>query len=325
MWNEVEHKAFKIFMLTEIGLTFGFGVLMKFAFNKGMDMTFYVNVYMLLPMAAAVISILKTKTEGSEVPKKFFNGFLGVTLLSVCGCIGNLFWESELWGKIVMAVGLAVCSVCYLLEEDKKLRTYKMSIGTATIKQWFIYAGLLILLLFSSCILQWGMQWLLGISGKANIIKEYLVMLIQSPFIVITFFLTYIFFIGEEYGWRGFLQPLLQKKYGMKKGIVLLGIIWGIWHVPVSMFFYLPDSWIIQNIFQIGICICFAIFLGYVFEKTQSVWLVAFLHFLINSSYILVDTNQKNAYIVATLALISLMICFVPFIKTKVFVKTKKI
>lgn len=180
------------------------------------------------------------------------------------------------------------------------------------------------MLLFISCILQWGMQWLLGISGKANIIKEYLIMLIQSPFLVITFFLTYIIFIGEEYGWRGFLQPLLQKKYGMKKGIILLGIIWGLWHIPVSMFFYLPDNWIIQNIFQIGTCICFAIFLGYVFEKTKSVWLVAFLHFLINNSYTLVDVNEKNAYIGAILAFISLMICFVPFIKSKVFCENKE-
>ncbi len=111
MLKEVEHKAFKLFMLTELGVTFAFCILMKFAFDKGMDMTFYVNVYMLLPMAAAVISILKTKTEDSQVPKKFFNGYLGVTLAGVFGCIGNLFLESELWWKIIMAVGVVVCFV----------------------------------------------------------------------------------------------------------------------------------------------------------------------------------------------------------------------
>lgn len=84
------------------------------------------------------------------------------------------------------------------------------------------------------------------------------------------------------------------KEIWNEKGIVLLGVIWGIWHIPVSMFFYLPDGWIIQNIFQVGTCICFAIFLGYVFEKTKSVWLVAFLHFLINNSYTLVDVNEKK-------------------------------
>lgn len=105
MWKEVEHKAFKIFMFTEIGLTFGFGVLMKFAFDKGMDMTFYVNVYMLLPMAAAVISVLKTKTESSQVPQKIFNGFLGVAISGVCGCIGNLFWSRSCGGKLLWQLG----------------------------------------------------------------------------------------------------------------------------------------------------------------------------------------------------------------------------
>ena len=40
--------------------------------------------------------------------------------------------------------------------------------------------------------------------------------------------LTIVAFFGEEYGWRYFLQPVMQKKFGMKAGVILLGVVWGL-------------------------------------------------------------------------------------------------
>ncbi|SFR63623.1 CPBP family intramembrane glutamic endopeptidase [Anaeromicropila populeti] len=37
----------------------------------------------------------------------------------------------------------------------------------------------------------------------------------------------------EEYGWRGSLQPLMEKRFSYLTATALVGIIWGIWHVPV--------------------------------------------------------------------------------------------
>ncbi|MCS4515483.1 CPBP family intramembrane metalloprotease [Clostridium botulinum] len=44
----------------------------------------------------------------------------------------------------------------------------------------------------------------------------------------LSFPLTFIVFFGEEYGWRYFLQTAFQERLGKRKGIIFLGIIWGI-------------------------------------------------------------------------------------------------
>lgn len=45
---------------------------------------------------------------------------------------------------------------------------------------------------------------------------------------------------SEELGWRGFaLDPLLDR-FGFTKASVLLGAVWGIWHLPL---YFMPQTW----------------------------------------------------------------------------------
>ena len=41
--------------------------------------------------------------------------------------------------------------------------------------------------------------------------------------------------IGEEIGWRGFAQPLLQKRVGPLTAAIVLGVIWAIWHLNAEL------------------------------------------------------------------------------------------
>lgn len=40
---------------------------------------------------------------------------------------------------------------------------------------------------------------------------------------------------GEEIGWRGFLQPYLRGRYSVLVTGVLVGTVWGVWHVEIFM------------------------------------------------------------------------------------------
>jgi membrane protease YdiL (CAAX protease family) len=40
---------------------------------------------------------------------------------------------------------------------------------------------------------------------------------------------------GEEIGWRGFAQPLLQSRLGWFKGTLVVGLFWGLWHIGAAL------------------------------------------------------------------------------------------
>ena len=40
---------------------------------------------------------------------------------------------------------------------------------------------------------------------------------------------------GEEFGWRAYLYPKLEKLVGTPAAIIIGGIIWGIWHAPLTV------------------------------------------------------------------------------------------
>lgn len=95
--------------------------------------------------------------------------------------------------------------------------------------------------------------------------------------------------IGEEAGWRGFLYPELNKKFGRASTWLIGGIIWAIFHFPCIIlggyeygFDYIGSPWLGLIVFTV-FCITAGIIEEIVFSKTKCIWYAALLHGSINA------------------------------------------
>ncbi|MBW9173191.1 CPBP family intramembrane metalloprotease [Clostridium estertheticum] len=130
---------------------------------------------------------------------------------------------------------------------------------------------------------------------------------------------SFIIFFGEELGWRGYLQPKLQVLFGKKLGVIILGFIWGIWHLPLCFMLYSPYTPIYCVIFHIGYCILLSIFFGFVYMKTRNLWSVIIIH-LINNSMVIDASSAFGEPISLKDLILCLIFCtivFLPFLFTK--------
>lgn len=95
--------------------------------------------------------------------------------------------------------------------------------------------------------------------------------------------------LGEEIGWRGYLYPRLEKKFGVVRAVIIGGIIWGVWHYPgiyAGHSFghgYMGEPFTGFLVFTLYATACGSV-LYYITKKTGSVWAAAFMHAMNNAA-----------------------------------------
>jgi membrane protease YdiL (CAAX protease family) len=120
----------------------------------------------------------------------------------------------------------------------------------------------------------WGVLTLEGLAARV-VLNAVAGLVIVS---ILTFF--------EEIGWRAWLLPRLRDRLGARSAVVVTAIIWALWHVP----FQLSGVQHIDGVsparlaatLPIGIMIA-GLILGWLWLRTESVWLVSIAHGALNN------------------------------------------
>jgi uncharacterized protein len=127
-------------------------------------------------------------------------------------------------------------------------------------------------------------QMILAGAGGVSPIVIVLAQTIQA--ILIAPLLNAIPTFGEEFGWRGYLQPKLMP-LGGRKAVLLTGVIWGVWHWPVILmgynygFGYFGEP-VLGLLAMVWFTVVISALFGWVTIKTDTVWPAVIAHGALN-------------------------------------------
>ncbi|MEZ5012151.1 MAG: CPBP family intramembrane glutamic endopeptidase, partial [Bacteroidales bacterium] len=96
--------------------------------------------------------------------------------------------------------------------------------------------------------------------------------------------------LGEELGWRGFALPLMLKRQSAISAALLLGLIWGLWHLPSFFMSGLPQVELQIPVFIIA-ALSLSVIVTWIFVNTNyNLFLTFLFHYTLNFTYTLVGS-----------------------------------
>lgn len=315
-------KRLFVFIAIAYGISFLMMIPMYIGLQKGTDLSQIVDAQMCSPAAAVAFGFLLFRKGEKKIPKMFMTvlvvNYIIQLLLGLLIVFANPFGPEEVidlscltgvpgmddatietlqsalnLNQIYYYIGqyvLLICSVLLWIGYFVAGRERRRFVGLSRNNEG---KGFLLVLLFTGLFTARAFLPALiegVISNTLPEFAEHISGLLKNPVFYVAMVslpfnypMTIIAFFGEEYGWRYYLQPIMQKKFGMRLGVILLGIVWGLWHLPVDTMYYTDDSVPQMIVGQIITCVSLGIFLGYAYLKTNNIWVPVAMHFLNNN------------------------------------------
>ena len=159
---------------------------------------------------------------------------------------------------------------------------------------------------------RFGLRWYVGILGGIPLLAFLLSRVtsadphydLSTPLLFLTFLLNQLILgpLGEELGWRGFALPRLLQRFNPFIASLILGLIWGVWHLPSFFLSGLPQASLALPVF-LFFTLCQSILVTWIFRHTGGSLLSQVLfHFMMNTSQDTFGTPLAGAALVAAVA-----------------------
>ena len=280
-------KDLKIF----IGISFIIPYIMGFAIYYCKLHDISTNIYPIFQMFMPFIGVMALLyyEDKSILKNSVFKVYIITSFLLFALAVINIFNSNfhEFSDFIILLSAIPMMIAISTMDKDLKK---KLSLDNPNKKMTLLMCLIFILIyflkLFFGCILEGETREIVEVFNLHSL-KVFISIIIFS-------FLNIMPFIGEEYGWRAYLAPRLKEIYGVKNAILLTGFIWGIWHLPLNLFYYsdgLLTSQIYSILVQLVFCIFLGIFLSYAYNRTKSIWTPVMIHYLNNNLALLFVTD----------------------------------
>lgn len=94
----------------------------------------------------------------------------------------------------------------------------------------------------------------------------------------------------EEVGWTGFATPRLIKRFGALPGGLLLGVLWGSWHLLAGFVFSAPGTellWLGEAVvYWVGALAAYRVLMTWVYSQARSVLVAQLMHLCFTGAFV---------------------------------------
>lgn len=217
---------------------------------------------------------------------------LGIYLLTVFTfmmlyilCIKPMDQSNTLYYIIYMIFSFspAIATLITRAVTKEGFRDMKLHLKLVGNFKWYLLAFALPLICFSAkfllpVVLSGHADWLDGYTGR-NILSGLFSLAAMSSLMSIGL-------IGEELGWRGYMNQKIEPLLGTVGTCIVGGIVWGLWHLPM-------DIAGCEGTFSDAFAMCgrrmihltlFGVFLMWLTKKTDSIFPAVIGHYIFNES-----------------------------------------
>ncbi len=268
MKNEKSRNSIAMYTISLYILTFCMGIFIMIGYYRGIDLSFLSITQMFYPALIAII------IEQSSLSMLKYLYIIETIFSIIFGIISlyrmDVIWVFSIISLVIHVTFLAIILKGIITQKNSKCKFKKnFFLFMMYILFWLIYFG-------AYAYLEGNFQLFLQKITNLHLWKNFI-------FYLPIFLVNFLPFIGEEYGWRFFLQPKLQDKYGKFSGTVMVGIIWGLWHIPLSIYYFdSPVHWLESIACQTLNCVILAFVFAIIYDKSKSLILISLIHYVHN-------------------------------------------
>jgi membrane protease YdiL (CAAX protease family) len=312
--KSVNWRRVGLFLALTFGLTYLLDGMIWLSAGYGPRALVALQFQMLLPAFCAIVlgmyvfadSPLYQMRANRERPRLFFFYYIACTIIIGVVALLPLFSEGQTVlvfastvAQLLGMLGVAVLIGAHILSGREASARVSLSGG-----RWIYWLGFSAgTLAFYALMAALNAAFRLGEtvdladmlaqslpSGETSMAPLTFALIVGVQAVLLGPFLGLLFGFGEEYGWRGFLQGELVG-FGKVRGVLLVGLIWGLWHAPViAMGHNYPGYPVAGVLLMTAYTIGLAFVLGYAVLKSGSVLLAAYLHALNNQVWSFLTT-----------------------------------